>query len=639
MFGNFELFSNIGFMVNGRDRIGLVGKNGAGKTTLLKIMNGQIQPTSGSVSIPSGIRIGYLPQHLNVSDSGRSVFEEAEEAFTEIKELEREIKTLQEALSSRNDYHSSEYEKLIQSLSLANDKYHLLKQDNTEASVVKTLKGLGFTDAELNRKTAEFSGGWRMRIELAKILLLQPDVLLLDEPTNHLDIIAIQWLEEFLKQYPGAVLIISHDRTFLDNITTRTIELSLGKLYDYKVPYSQFVALREERLKQQKAAYNNQMKMITETQEFIDRFRYKATKANQVQSRIKQLEKIELVNFDEIDTKSIHFRFPQSPRSGSIVFETISLGKEYSGHIVLNEIDFSMERGDKIALVGRNGEGKSTFSKIVAGELDYSGTLKKGNNLHIGYYAQNQEEMLDGELTVLETLDYVAIGDIRSRLREILGSFLFRGDDIDKKVKVLSGGEKSRLALARLILEPYNLIILDEPTNHLDMQSKDILRDALMKYDGSLLIVSHDRYFLNGLVNKVYEVMGTKIKEEPGGINAYIKRYRKQIQMQLFSYSKPPTKNKEENTEQKQIYIERKELEKTIRKIRNEHHNHEKQIELLEQQINDIEIFINSPDKYKEPRGDVYLDYEKLKKRLESEMHLWEKTGVELIRFESIKQQ
>ncbi|NLA24826.1 MAG: ABC-F family ATP-binding cassette domain-containing protein, partial [Bacteroidales bacterium] len=488
-FGSFELFSDIGFMINERDRIGLVGRNGAGKTTLLKIITGEITPSSGNISIPNDVSIGYLPQHLRIKEKNISVYEEAKTAFSEILQLEKKIKSLNEEISQRTDYESEDYIKLLSRLAHTSDRFNIFNSDNVEADIAKTLKGLGFKDEDLNRQLSEFSGGWRMRIELAKLLLKTPEVLLLDEPTNHLDIVAIQWLEEFLKEYKGAVVLISHDRTFLDNITNRTIEISLGTIYDYKLPYSKFITAREERLVQQKAAWENQQKLIADTERFIERFRYKATKANQVQSRIKQLEKIEPVAFDEIDTRSIHFRFQPAPRSGTIILEANNLSKAYDKNQVLKDIDFIAERGDKIALVGKNGEGKSTFSKIIAGVLDYEGDLKIGHNVKIGYYAQNQEELLDEELSVFETLDRVAVGDIRQRLREILGSFLFSGEDIDKKVKVLSGGEKSRLALAKLILEPCNLLILDEPTNHLDIRSKDILREALINYDGSLIIV------------------------------------------------------------------------------------------------------------------------------------------------------
>ncbi|HQL70761.1 MAG TPA: ABC-F family ATP-binding cassette domain-containing protein, partial [Bacteroidales bacterium] len=494
----------------------------------------------------------------------------------------------------------------------------------------------GFTDSDMVRMTGEFSGGWRMRIELAKILLRAPDVLLLDEPTNHLDIIAIQWLEEFLKEYRGAVVLISHDRTFLDNVTQRTIEISLGRIYDYKVPYSKFVGLREERLIQQKATWENQQKLIAETEKFIERFRYKASKANQVQSRIKQLEKIEPVVFDEIDTRSIHFRFPPAPRSGTIIVETSGLSKAYGDNIILEDIDFVAERGDKIALVGKNGEGKTTFARIIAGVLDYTGHLKVGHNVKIGYYAQNQEELLNEELTVYDTLDQVAVGDVRQRLREILGSFLFSGEDIDKKVKVLSGGEKSRLALARLILEPRNLLILDEPTNHLDLKSKEILHEALIRYDGSLILVSHDRYFLNGLVNKVYEVKGRKLKEETGGIDHYIARYRKQILQQLsLSQPAPAVKNRDTSNDSKQEYLDKKEYDRNLRRLRKEVENHEKAIseletsmELLEQEINKMHSGENIDDR-------VYANYQDARRQLDQQMHLWEVACEKLQEFEA----
>jgi len=634
-FGNFELFSDVGFMVNERDRVGLVGKNGAGKTTILKILCGLTAPTTGTVSVPASVSLGYLPQHLRIYDNSRTVYEEAATAFSEIKALELELEALNHEVAVRTDYHSDDYAKLLEKLSQVSDRFHLLSTDNIESGITRTLKGLGFTDSDMVRMTGEFSGGWRMRIELAKILLRAPDVLLLDEPTNHLDIIAIQWLEEFLKEYRGAVVLISHDRTFLDNVTQRTIEISLGRIYDYKVPYSKFVGLREERLIQQKATWENQQKLIAETEKFIERFRYKASKANQVQSRIKQLEKIEPVVFDEIDTRSIHFRFPPAPRSGTIIVETSGLSKAYGDNIILEDIDFVAERGDKIALVGKNGEGKTTFARIIAGVLDYTGNLKVGHNVNIGYYAQNQEELLNEELTVYDTLDQVAVGDVRQRLREILGSFLFSGEDIDKKVKVLSGGEKSRLALARLILEPRNLLILDEPTNHLDLKSKEILQEALIRYDGSLILVSHDRYFLNGLVNKVYEVKGRKLKEETGGIDHYIARYRKQILQQLsLSQPAPAVKNRDTSNDSKQEYLDKKEYDRNLRRLRKEVENHEKAIseletsmELLEQEINKMHSGENIDDR-------VYANYQDARRQLDQQMHLWEVACEKLQEFE-----
>lgn len=630
-FGSFTLFSDVGFMINQRDRIGLVGKNGSGKTSLLKIIKGIIPPSEGTVSIPSGVSVGYLTQHLRVTNNNLSVFDEAASAFSEVRSLEEEMEHINLEIAKRTDYDSREYEELLERLSHINDRYHILSSENTDAMVVRTLKGLGFSDEDFTRNTAEFSGGWLMRIELAKLLLQQPDVLLLDEPTNHLDIVAIQWLEEFLKEYSGAVVLISHDRTFLDNVTQRTIEISLGRIYDYKVPYSKFIVLREERLVQQKAAYENQQKMIAETEKFIERFRYKATKANQVQSRIKQLEKIEPVEFDEIDRTAMHFRFPPAPRSGTIILEAVGVSKSYTGVQVIKDIDFIAERGDKVALVGKNGEGKTTFAKIIAGKLQYDGNLKIGHNVKIGYYAQNQEELLNENLTVLETLEAVAVGEVRNKLREILGAFMFSGDDIDKKVKVLSGGEKSRLALACLILEPCNLLILDEPTNHLDLQSKEILRDALVKYDGSLIIVSHDRYFLNGLVHKVFEVSRQSIKEEIGGIDAYMTRYRKQIQLQMsWAAQRLSSRNDNQENAQKQSYIEKKEFDKQLRKLRREHENSEKKIADLEAEIIQTEKLMMQQLNESDNNSLIFEKYQKLKDKLELELQRWQQTGEEL---------
>ncbi|MFQ3579704.1 MAG: ABC-F family ATP-binding cassette domain-containing protein, partial [Bacteroidales bacterium] len=489
-FGAFELFSGISFMINQRDRIGLVGKNGAGKSTLLKLISGEFSPSEGNISKPSEISIGYLPQQLILQNNNNSVLEEAKLAFSEFLKLQEELDELNIKISTATDFENEEYLKAIERISFLTEHLSIHGLNSIEADTEKVLKGLGFSSEDLKRKVTEFSGGWRMRIELAKILLKNPDLLLLDEPTNHLDIEAIQWLEEFIADYRGAVVVISHDRAFLDNVTTRTIELNLGKIYDYKVSYSQFKELQQERIKQQLASYENQQKLIKDTEEFIERFRYKATKANQVQSRIKQLEKLEIIEVDELDNSRLNIKFAPAPRSGDVVVETKDLTKYYGDKLVLKDINLVVERGEKIAFVGRNGEGKTTLSRIITGELDYEGVLKIGHNVKIGYFAQNQDELLNPELTVFETLDKVAVGDIRTKLRDILGAFLFSGEDIEKKVKVLSGGEQSRLSLAKLLLEPYNLLVLDEPTNHLDMRSKDILKDALKKFDGTLILVS-----------------------------------------------------------------------------------------------------------------------------------------------------
>ena len=495
-----------------------MGKNGAGKTTLLRTIVGEQQPTSGAVTLNGECSIGYLPQQMRVADT-TTLVDETAKAFDEVLRIEAEIERLTAAIAERTDYCSAEYEELLHRLNDANDRYRILGGDTREADIERTLLGLGFRRSDFTRSTSEFSGGWRMRIELAKLLLRRPSIFLLDEPTNHLDIESIQWLEDYLKSYNGAVLLISHDRAFLDNVTTRTVELSLGKIYDYKVPYSKFVELRAERRRQQLAAYQNQQRMIEKTEEFIEKFRYKPTKSNQVQSRIKQLERIERIEVDEEDLSRLNIKFPPAPRSGQIVAEIKGVGKSFGSKHVFSGAEFTIERGAKIALVGRNGEGKTTLARMLTGELSPTeGEIRIGANVNIGYYAQNQDDLMDGEFTVFDTLDRVAVGDIRTRLRDILGAFLFRGEDIDKKVKVLSGGERSRLAMARLMLEPYNLLILDEPTNHMDMRSKDILKNALTKYDGTLVVVSHDREFLDGLVDKVYEFRDGGVKEYLGGI-------------------------------------------------------------------------------------------------------------------------
>ena len=488
-FGGWTLFDGISFLVNPKERIGLVGKNGAGKTTILKLIAGLQQPTSGAVTKNAECTIGYLPQQMQVADTTTLIAETAK-AFEEVLAIEAEIERLTAEIAVRDDYESEEYEKLLHRLNDANDRYHILGGDTRDADIEKTLLGLGFRREEFDKPTREFSGGWRMRIELAKLLLRRPSIFLLDEPTNHLDIESIQWLEDYLKNYNGAVLLISHDRAFLDNVTTRTIELSLGKIYDYKVPYSHFVTLRAERRAQQLAAYQNQQRLIEKSEEFIEKFRYKPTKSNQVQSRIKQLDKLERIEVEEEDLATLNIKFPPAPRSGQIVADINGVGKAFGDHRVFSGAEFTIHKGDKIALVGRNGEGKTTFARMLIGELAQSeGEIKIGANVSIGYYAQNQDDLMNGEFTVYDTLDRVAVGDIRTRLRDILGAFLFRGEDVEKKVKVLSGGERSRLAMARMMLEPHNLLILDEPTNHMDMRSKDILKTALQKFDGTVVVV------------------------------------------------------------------------------------------------------------------------------------------------------
>ena len=523
-YGGWTLFDNISFLINPKDRIGLVGRNGAGKTTLLRIITGEQQPTSGHVTLNGECTIGYLPQTMRVADT-TTLAEETAKAFDEVLRLEAEIASLTREIAERTDYESAGYEQLLHRLNDAQDHYHILGGDTREADIEKTLLGLGFKRTDFGRATSEFSGGWRMRIELAKLLLRRPSIFLLDEPTNHLDIESIQWLEEYLKNYNGAVLLISHDRAFLDNVTNRTVELSLGKVTDYKVSYSKYVVLRAERRAQQMAAYENQQRMIEKTEEFIEKFRYKPTKSNQVQSRIKQLERLERLEIEEEDLSTLNIKFPPAPRSGQIVAEINEAGMSFGTKHVFSGANFIIEKGDKIALVGRNGEGKTTLARMLIGQLTPTeGSVRLGANVNIGYYAQNQDDLMDGEFTVYDTLDRVAVGDIRTRLRDILGAFLFRGEDIDKKVKVLSGGERARLAMARMMLEPRNLLILDEPTNHMDMRSKDILKNAIMKYDGTVVVVSHDREFLDGMVQKVYEFRDGGVKEYLGGIYYFLEK-------------------------------------------------------------------------------------------------------------------
>lgn len=623
-FGGFQLFNNVSFLVNPKDRIGLVGKNGAGKSTLLKVFMG-IQPASkGTVTLPSDISLGYLPQNMVCKDS-RTVFDEAREAFSEVLRLDEEIKKINTELADRTDYESPEYLKLIHKLSDAGDRYHILGGGAIEANIEQTLLGLGFKANDFERQTSEFSGGWRMRIELAKILLQKPNVLLLDEPTNHLDIEAIQWFEDFLKDYPGAVVLISHDRAFLDNITKRTVEISLGKIFDYNVPYSKYEILRKERREQQLAAYRNQQKLIEETEDFIQRFRYKATKAVQVQSRVKQLEKIDRIEVDEEDNSSMNIKFPPAPRSGDLVIRTKEITKTYGDLTVFEDIDLTVTRGEKIAFVGRNGEGKTTLSRIIVGDLDYSGELKIGHNVSVGYFAQNQDELLDENRTVFQTIDDIAVGDVRLKIRDILGAFLFSGEDIDKKVKILSGGERSRLAMAKLLLKPYNLLVLDEPTNHLDMRSKDILKSALKNYEGTLVIVSHDREFLDDLVEKVYEFRDKKTREHIGGIYEFLRKRKLENLKEIERKEKKVSKSKEKTVSgNKQSYLERKEFEKLIRKAERNVSASEEKIEKLEAEMERVSNILSNPDKM---NGDTTLfsKYDDLKKQLEAEMHSWEK--------------
>ncbi|HAN18603.1 MAG: glycosyl transferase family 2 [Bacteroidetes bacterium GWC2_33_15] len=628
-FGGFQLFNDVSFMVNPKDRIGLVGKNGSGKSTLLKIFMRMQTPAKGKVTVPERIRLGYLPQHMSCKDS-KTVIEETREAFFEVLLLEKKIREINHHLTNRTDYESSEYLKLIHDLTEATDQYQMMGGGAIDADIEQTLFGLGFQTKDFNRQTSEFSGGWRMRIELAKILLQKPDVLLLDEPTNHLDIEAIQWFEDFLINYPGALVLISHDRMFLDNVTKRTVELSLGKAYDYNVPYSKYVVLRKERREQQMAAYRNQQKMIEETEDFIERFRYKATKAVQVQSRIKQLDKIDRIEVDEEDLASLNIKFPPAPRSGDVVITARDLSKNYGDLVVFKEVDLTIHRGDRVAFVGRNGEGKTTLSKIIVDNLEHGGTLKIGHNVSIGYFAQNQDEIMDEKKTVFQTIDDIAVGDVRTKIRDILGAFLFSGEDIDKKIKVLSGGERSRLAMAKLLLQPYNLLVLDEPTNHLDMRSKDILKEALLDYKGTLILVSHDREFLDGLVDKVYEFKNQKVKEHLGGIFDFLQKRKLENlkELERKNTQQALVKDKKES-DNKMAYLEKKEIDKQIRKIENSIKTSEENIDKFEKEIEKIAQLMSDPKALGE-NPLLFKDYEMQKQNLQKEMSKWESFHKEL---------
>ncbi|MBQ2413764.1 MAG: ABC-F family ATP-binding cassette domain-containing protein [Rikenellaceae bacterium] len=628
-FGGWTLFDQISFLVNPKDRIGLVGKNGAGKTTLLRIITGEQQPTSGVVTRNSDCTIGYLPQQMKVADT-TTLIDETAKAFAEVLEIEAEIERITMALAEREDYDSPEYEQLMHRLDECNNRYHILGGDSRDADIEKTLLGLGFRREDFDRPTSQFSGGWRMRIELAKLLLRRPSIFLLDEPTNHLDIESIQWLEEYLRNYNGAVLLISHDRAFLDNVTNRTIEISLGKIYDYKVPYSKYVVLRRERREQQMAAYENQQRMIEKTEEFIERFRYKPTKSNQVQSRIKQLERLERIEVDEEDLSTLNIKFPPAPRSGQIVAEVKEVGKSFGSKHVFSGANLVIERGEKIALVGRNGEGKTTFARMLVSELQASeGSIRLGANVNVGYYAQNQEDLMDGEITVFDTLDRVAVGDIRTRLRDILGAFLFRGEDIEKKVKVLSGGERARLAMARMMLEPHNLIVMDEPTNHMDMRSKDILKEALMRFDGTVVVVSHDREFLDGMVDKIYEFRDGGVKEYLGGIYYFLEKRKVEslAEIERKATTTTATKDSTAPSSGKLSYEQKKEQEKQIRKLRKAVEAIETELAEIEGQIAEYDARFASATEYNEAD---YRAYNELKTRYDHQMHEWEKTSYEL---------
>lgn len=629
-FGGFTLFDGVSFVINPKDRIALVGKNGAGKSTLLKILSGHQTPSAGSVSIQKDISIGYLPQQMQLTDT-RTVREEAETAFAHIHEVEKEIADLNNQLAERTDYESDAYQKIIERLTHLTEQFQLLGGTNYQAELERTLIGLGFNREDFDRNTSEFSGGWRMRIELAKLLLRRPEVLLLDEPTNHLDIESIQWLETFIATRANAVMLVSHDRAFIDNTTTRTIEIELGKIYDYKVKYSDYVELRKERREQQLRAYENQQKMLADTEAFIERFRYKPTKSTQVQSRIKQLEKVERIEVDDIDNSAISLKFPPAPRSGSYPLILEDVGKRYGDHQVFDHATFMVSRGEKVAFVGKNGEGKSTLVKCIMGEInDFTGNLKIGHNVIIGYFAQNQAQLLDENQTVFETIDNVATGDIRTKIRDILGAFMFGGEASDKKVRVLSGGEKSRLAMIRLLLEPVNLLILDEPTNHLDMRSKDVLKKAIAEFDGTVIVVSHDRDFLNGLVTKVYEFGNQRIKEHLGGIYDFLEHKKMENLHELERTQAVKTQTEEEAapTQNKLSYEASKELNRNIKKAEKAVAEAENKITELENMISELEQKMATPEGAADAA--LYTDYAELKKQLSAAMDSWTELTMKL---------
>ena len=634
-FGVKPLFDNVSFVINDKDRIALVGKNGAGKSTMLKIICGLQKPTSGNVAIPNDTTIGYLPQVMNLQDN-TTVREEVKKAFADISKMKERVDKLNEELAQRTDYESDSYMELVQKFTTEHDRYMMMGADNYEAEMERTLTGLGFERTDFDRPTSEFSGGWRMRIELAKILLRRPDVLLLDEPTNHLDIESIQWLERFLQQSAKAVVLVSHDRAFINNVTNRTLEITCGRVTDYKVKYDEYVKLRAERREQQLRAYENQQKEIADIKDFIERFRYKPTKAVQVQSRIKQLEKIVPIEIDEVDNSALHLKFPPCLRSGDYPIICEDVEKSYGNHTVFSNVTLTIKRGEKVAFVGKNGEGKSTLVKCIMNEIPFGGTLKVGHNIQIGYFAQNQAQMLDGELTVFETIDNVARGDIRLKINDILGAFMFGGEASEKKVKVLSGGERSRLAMIRLLLEPVNLLILDEPTNHLDMPSKDVLKEAIKAFDGTAIVVSHDREFLDGLVSKVYEFGGGKVTEHLGGIYDYLQAHNAAtIDERLSSLSQTSGNKSASSNEPQQepsaaklSYAEHKEQQKKIRKAERAVAESEEKISKMEARIKELDTLLCNPDH----ASDMVLitEYTDIKKAIEEEEERWEKLSEEL---------
>ena len=628
-YGGFTLLNNINFHISENDKIGLVGKNGAGKSTILKLICGLQSPTSGRVAVPSGVKIGYLPQIME-HHRGKSVIDETMTAFAQMFEMEAELENITNELAQREDYESREYHDLIIRLNEVNDRLSMTRAENPRVQAERTLMGLGFKYEELDRPTETFSQGWNMRIELAKILLSKPDVLLLDEPTNHLDIESIEWLETYLKDCRSSLVLISHDRKFLDNVTNRTVEIMVGRIHDYKVPYSKYLELRKERLAQQQAAYENQQRMIEKTEEFIERFRYKPTKSNQVQSRVKQLEKLERIEVDIEDKSALAVKFPPAPRSGDIAYKAVDLKLGYGSKVVFSNANIEVRRGEKVALVGRNGEGKTTLMRAIMGELEpMEGSSRTGYNVNIGYYAQNQEDILDKEDTVFGTLDRIAVGDIRLKLRDILAAFLFKGEDIDKKVAVLSGGERARLAMAKLMLKPYNLLALDEPTNHMDIRSKDLLKQALKAYDGTIIIVSHDRDFLDGLVDKLYEFRDGHVKEHLGGVQDFLERRRIENLSELERHYKieaQPVVDEvvQKKEESRQEYQAKKFISKEERKIRNRISFLEKGIEEIENKMKEIEAVLANP----KPEDDVMeltRAYLENKRELDYKMAEWEK--------------
>lgn len=633
-FGVKPLFCDVSFVINERDRIALVGKNGAGKSTLLKILNGQQKPTSGVVSIPNDTTIGYLPQVMKIADD-TTVKEETRKAFSASMRMKEHLEHMQNELGKRTDYESASYMELVEKFTQEHDRYLMMGGENYEAEMERTLTGLGFTQADFDRPTSEFSGGWRMRIELAKILLRRPDVLLLDEPTNHLDIESIQWLEQFLAQSAKAVVLVSHDRAFINNVTNRTIEITCGHIEDYKVKYDQYVVLRAERREQQLRAYENQQKEIADTKAFIERFRYQATKAVQVQQRIRQLEKIVPIEVDEVDNKRMHLKFPPCLRSGDYPIICDELRKDYGSHMVFKDVTFTLKRGEKVAFVGKNGEGKSTLVKCIMGEIPYTGTLKVGHNVQIGYFAQNQAQLLDEELTIYETIDRVATGDMRLKINDLLGAFMFGGETSEKKVKVLSGGERSRLAMIRLLLQPVNLLILDEPTNHLDMPSKDVLKEAIQAFDGTVILVSHDRDFLDGLVSKVYEFGGGQVKEHLGGVYDFIRSHAQAMGDDADNHSidsllhtntqsgasqplQAALKTEKSGAEE---YLQRKEQQKKVRKLKRSIEESEAKIAAMEKRITELNTILSQPENASDM--ELVTEYTTTQRALDAENERW----------------